>query len=192
MMVIGLTGPMGAGKDTVAKILARQGAIVIDVDKVAHTLYCHQSAVWGELVKAFGSKILVRDGQISRKKLGEIVFADKEKLKKLNSIVHPHLKEAILKMTEAARRETRDVVINAAVLKEIGLVDCVDEVWVVMANRANRLRRLMKKGLSKQEALKRINAQAPQKEYLTIADRVIRNDRGLRELIGVISEISVF
>jgi dephospho-CoA kinase len=179
--IIGLTGPIAAGKDTVAKILHRRGALVLDADRIAHMLYEPQTDIWREIVRAFGSKILNRGGTINRKKLGKIVFADKRKLEALNQIVHPALKDAI-----DQRLKTEDqrpfIVINAAVLKEIGLIDLVDEVWVVIASRENRLKRLMKTGLSKREALQRINAQALQKEYLVMADVVIRNDGTFKEL----------
>ena len=181
--IIGLTGPIGAGKDEVAKILAKGGAYIIDADQIAHQLYSYPSPVWQELVKSFGSKILMRGGKINRHKLGEIVFSDKRLLKKLSEIVHPALKEAIIQIVDSRKLKVESrIVINAAVLKEIGLVDYVDEVWVVMASKEKRLKRLMKAGLSKAGALKRINAQASQKDYLKVADVVIKNDGTLKQL----------
>lgn len=177
--IIGLTGPIGAGKDEVAKILHRQGAYIIDADSVAHELYASQSPVWHELVKAFGVKILKRGGAVNRKKLGEIVFSDKTKLQQLNKIVHPYLKEAILRKVEDIGHL---IVINAAVLKEIGLADYVDEVWVVTASKNTIMKRLVKTGLAKEEARKRINSQISQKEYLKMADVVIRNEGTLKQL----------
>ena len=162
-----------------------EGAFIIDADKVAYTLYVPQSRVWGQLVKAFGSKILNRGGEINRKKLGEIVFSDKKKLQILNRIVHPYLKEEIIQVAEKQKSreaESRRIIINAAVLKEIGLVDYVDEVWVVMASREKRLKRLVRAGLSKEEAQRRVESQASQKEYLEMADVVIKNDGTLRQL----------
>lgn len=186
MKIIGLTGPIAAGKNEVAKILRKQGALLIDADEVAHSLYRPQSLVWHELMKAFGSKILKRGGVVNRKKLAEIVFSDKRKLNELNRITHPALKDQIRKMITDSQLETRDrrriIVINAAVLKEIGLIDYVDEVWVVMASKATRLKRLMRMGLSRAEALKRMRAQASQREYLKMADVVIRNDGTLKQL----------
>src|SRR3989338_4727039 len=98
MRIIGLTGPIAAGKNEVVKILKRKGALIIEVDEIAHSFYQPQSSLWHELVKAFGSKILMRGGKINRSKLGEIVFADKEKLQQLNKLVHPLLKEQIVKI----------------------------------------------------------------------------------------------
>jgi dephospho-CoA kinase len=184
--IIGLTGSIGSGKNEVAKILRRRGAFVIDADKAAHTLYVPQSPVWRELVKAFGLKILFRGEKINRKKLGEIVFSDKQKLQELNRIVHPYLKEEIVKEIEhraqITEHRTQIVVINAAVLKEIGLIDYVDEVWVVVASKEKRLERLLKAGLSKEEAQRRIASQASEEEYQEIADVVIKNEGTVDEL----------
>ncbi|MDD5382910.1 MAG: dephospho-CoA kinase [Candidatus Margulisbacteria bacterium] len=182
MPIIGLTGPAAAGKSEVARLLKRRGAFVIEADQVAHTLYNTQSPVWHELVRVFGSRILMRGGKINRKRLGEIVFADRGKLKQLNAIAHPALKASIVQQLETRDPRLETVVINAAVLKEIGLLDQVDKVWVVIAPKEMRLKRLVKSGFSKEEALRRINAQPSQAEYLKIADVVIKNEGTLKQL----------
>lgn len=179
MKIIGLTGPIASGKDEVAKILRRRGAFVIDADKVAHTLYAPRSAVWHKLVEAFGSKILNRGGKINRRKLGEMVFVDPRKLKKLNGIVHPHLRDAIIQIVESRKSTVENrkmIIINAAVLKEIGLLEAVNEVWLVIAGREIRLKRLIKSGISRQDALRRVNAQMSKKEYLKFANVVVENN----------------
>ncbi|MCU0641858.1 MAG: dephospho-CoA kinase [Candidatus Margulisbacteria bacterium] len=180
-MIIGLTGPAAAGKNEVARCLKRSGALVIDADKVAHELYAAQTPVWHELVKAFGSRILMRGGRVDRKKLGEIVFADRKKLQLLNKIVHPALKESIERRTLNVEHKGM-IVINAAVLKEIGLVPLVDQVWVVTAPRATRLKRLIKRGSSRGEALRLLSSQPSLRSYLLLADRVIRNEGTLTQL----------
>ena len=192
MTIIGLTGPIAAGKDEVARLLKRQGAALIDADELAHELYALKTPAWHELVKVFGSKILMRGGKVNRKKLGKIVFSDKRKLAELNKIVHPALKKAVIEeiklrtclpVGKAPNSQLRTlIVINAAVLKEIGLLKVVDRVWVVTASRANRLKRLLKSGLPRAAALGRINSQLSQAEYLKMADVVIRNDGTKKEL----------
>jgi dephospho-CoA kinase len=186
--VIGLTGPIGAGKDEVAKLLKRRGAYIIDADGLGHKLYLPQSPLWHELVKAFGSRILMRGGKINRKKLGELVFADKKKLDQLDRLVHPVLKEEIVKEIELATRNPQPVtiVINAAVLKEIGLLPLVDEVWLVAAPQEIRLKRLVKNGLTEKEARRRIRAQASAKEYAKLADVIINNSGTRKQLSGKI------
>ncbi|MEA3492845.1 MAG: dephospho-CoA kinase [Candidatus Margulisiibacteriota bacterium] len=180
--IIGLTGPIGAGKDEVAKILRRRGALVIDADKLAHTLYVSKSLLWKKIVKAFGPEILNKSGEINRKKLGKIVFSDRRKLKKLNKLVHPYLKKAIVKKIEGRKL----IVINAAVLKEIGLVSLCDEVWVVMAPKETRLKRLLKSGLPIKDARKRIDSQMGRKDYSSVGTAVVENNgpkQKLRERI---------
>jgi dephospho-CoA kinase len=177
-MIIGLTGPMGAGKSEVAKLLKRRGFLVIEADELAHKLYAPQSPVWCEVVKAFGSRILNRGGVINRAKLGKIVFTDKKKLEKLNSIVHPKLKEEIKKsIVESGNPK---VAINAA-LPQL-FEDLADKVWVVVASREKRLRRLIRGGLTKSEAVRRMRAQMSQAEYLKRADVVIKNEGTLKQL----------
>jgi dephospho-CoA kinase len=186
--VIGLTGPIGAGKDEAAKILHRSGALIIDADEVAHTLYDTQTPIWQVMVREFGSRVLNRGGKINRKRLGEIVFSDTKQLMKLDRIIHPYLKEAIIKLAEKGKAESRKlIVINAAVLKEIGLLNYVDKVWVVMASREARLKRLLKTGLDKKQVKVRMQSQMSQKEYLELADVVIQNEGTLKELSKEVS-----
>lgn len=174
---------MGAGKSEVAKILKRRGYFIIDADQIAHQLYAPQSPVWSELVKAFGARILNRGGNINRRKLGEIVFADKKKLEKLNGIVHPMLKDKI--RTQNVERGTENVVINAALPQLFeGLAD---QTWVVTAPKDKRLRRLVKSGLTKALAVKRMGSQLSQAKYLKLADVVIKNEGTLKQLVQQVS-----
>ncbi|MFH1361170.1 MAG: dephospho-CoA kinase, partial [bacterium] len=147
--IIGLTGPIASGKNEVAKILKKFGAEVIDVDQEAHDLY------------PFGAA--------KRKKLAEVVFHDKKKLQELNRIVHPKLRQKVIERSRLLVVSCKLLVINAAVLKEIGLISLCDEVWTVMAKRETRLKRLLKKGLVRQSAIARLRSQMSQKEYLKLA-----------------------
>jgi len=181
--IIGLTGPIASGKNEVAKILRRRGAYVIDADELGHSLFAPQSQTWKKIVRTFGSKVLMAGGRINRKKLAQIVFNDPRMLKKLGKIMHPEMKREIIKEIRAQEREHRAlIVINAAVLKEIGLIPLVDEVWVVLADKVKRVGRLIRSGLPRQQAIARAAAQMPQKSYLKLADKVIRNDGSKAEL----------
>lgn len=175
--IIGLTGPIGAGKNEVAKILRRRGAHIIDADEIGHNLFTPQSDVWCKIVEAFGSKVLNRGGAINRHKLGKIVFSDPKKLEILNSITHPKIKE-IIKSEIEDKKGT--VVINAA-LPEL-FEGLVDQTIVVVASKEKRIKRLLKQGLSKSDAEKRIKSQMPQKEYLKLADAVVKNDGTKKQL----------
>ena len=185
--IIGLTGPIGAGKNEAAKILRKKGAFIIDADEVAHSLYDTQTPIWQCLVKEFGSRILNRGGKINRKKLGEIAFSNVTLLKRLDRIVHPYLKDAIIKLAEKQKAKSKLIVINAAVLKEIGLLSHVDEVWVVMASRETRIKRLLRTGLDKKQVKIRMRSQMSQKEYVQMADAVIQNEGSLKELARKVS-----
>jgi dephospho-CoA kinase len=184
MTIIGLTGPIAAGKDEVARLFRRRGAAVIDADKLAHQLYSPQTPAWHELVKAFGSKILLRGGKINRKKLAEIVFADPRQLRQLDRLVHPYLKAAIIKEVEQETKNGRKlIVISAAVLKEIGLLSVVDRVVVVIASKETRLKRLIEAGFERSEAIRRIKAQMGLSDYVKMADIIVKND-GSRQALA--------
>ena len=91
MKVIGLTGGIGSGKSTVSRFLAELGAVVIDADKVGHEAFKPDTELWREVVAAFGKQVIAPDGNIDRKKLGEIVFGNPEALSRLNQIMHPRM-----------------------------------------------------------------------------------------------------
>lgn len=175
--IIGLTGPIASGKNEVAKILRRRGACVIDADEIGHELLTPQSDIWKSLLKEFGSKILLPEGKVSRKKLGRLAFSDPKMLKKLNKIMHPVMRERIKSKIQMTNdKQCKIIVVNAAVLKEMGLIPLVDEVWVVLADKKKRLNRLVKKGYEKNHAAAMIKSQMADGEYSKIADTVIRNN----------------
>lgn len=182
MRIIGLTGPIGAGKSEVAKILKRHKAHVIEADEIGHQLLAPQSEAWCKIVEAFGSRVLNRGGVVNRHKLGETVFKDREKLKKLNAIMHPGIRAAIGKEINAKKEEGggKLLVVNAALPHLFS--GLVDETWVLIASKEERLKRLLKQGLSRAEAESRMAAQMPQKEYLGMAGRVIKNEGTLKQL----------
>jgi len=179
-IVIGLTGPAGSGKSEIAKIFSRRGTFVIDADEIGHQIMLPQKKVWHEIVKTFGVKVLNRGGKVNRHKLGRIVFSSKAALRKLDRIMHPEMKSVIGRMIRQSRKKI--VIVNAAVLKEMGLLPLVDIVIVVSASKKVRIKRLMKSGFSRSDAVDRIRAQAKVSNYRRIADIVIENDRSLRDL----------
>ena len=199
--VVGLTGPIASGKNEVAKILRHFGAQVIDADEIGHKLLTPQSDAWRQIVKTFGSKVLMAGGKVNRKRLGEMVFGDRKLLKKLDRIMHPRIKDEIKseirnsksetnsKFQNKANFKTKFIVINAALLKEVGLIPLVDEVWVVTAPKAKRFGWLIKKGLTKEQALARINSQASDRTYSRIADVLIKNTGSMKKMKNSISRL---
>ena len=184
MVVIGLTGGIGAGKSEVSRILAGHGAVIVDTALLGHEVYAAGSAPWRAVVKAFGRQILLPDAQIDRKILGDIVFSDLEALETLNGIMRPAISELIRQRLFIAQRQgARAGVLDSATLVEAGWTEFTDEVWVTTAPRdviVDRLRR--RRGLSIQHIAERMESQISDEERLAHADAVIVNDGSLTEL----------
>ena len=182
---IGLTGGIGSGKSTVAKMLEDLGAAVIRADTVGHEVYLPKSKGWQRVVAAFGRGILGPDGTIDRKQLGAIVFAHPEALKRLNAIVHPLISEEIQRRIASQRRSgsSCSIVVEAAVLIEANWLPLVDEVWLVVATKRAVIERLeMQRGLSAEDARKRIAVQLNDAERRRFADVVIENTGTIDDL----------
>lgn len=172
--LIGLTGNIATGKSAVAKMLQDLGATVIDADALVHDLQRPGTPTYDAIVAAFGRGILDRVGEIDRKALGAIVFADPNQLRVLESILHPAVAIESQRRIEAA--PTRVIVYEAIKLLEAGRADMCDAIWVITARPEVQLQRLMQyRGLSEAEARQRIDAQRLQSEKLKFASVVIDN-----------------
>ncbi len=184
MKVIGLTGGIGSGKSTVARLLAEQGAVIVDLDRVGHEVLKKGSQSYGQVVGEFGADILKASGEIDRSKLGRVVFNSHEALMRLNSIVHPAIDNIIKTEIKKYRRQgLKVVVLEAAAMLEAGKTAQVDELWVTVAPEATVLRRIIERGgLSEQEIRARIKVQLSNKERIKQADVVINTDCTLDEL----------
>ena len=147
MITIGISGFIGTGKSTVCSYLVDMGAELIDADSIAHTIYINDSEPWKEIVTHFGYEILDKDKQINRQKLSELVFNNFDSLKKLNSIVHPHLKKYIMNQINNFRsNKSKVVVLEAAMLLQAGWRNLVDEVWTVTSLKDIVLNRIINRG----------------------------------------------
>jgi dephospho-CoA kinase len=184
MLNAGLTGGIATGKSTVARMLVERGAILIDLDELAHEVETSGGEVWTQIVRRFGEGILFADGAIDRRKLGAIVFADSEKLKLLNGIVHPAVfarwKE---RLGEIREKTPRAIVLSAIpLLIEAGMTEMVDLVVLVYISREKQVERLIERnGFSREEAMMRISSQMPIEEKLSHADVVIPNEGTVEE-----------
>src|SRR5512135_1173909 len=153
--LIGLTGNIATGKSTVAKMLEELGATVIDADALVHELQRQGTPVFDDIVAAFGPGILDQTGEIDRKALGAIVFADPAQLRALESIVHPAV--LIESMRRIAEAPTPVIVYEAIKLIEAGRAEMCDALWVVVAQPEVQLERLMRtRSLSEADARQRI------------------------------------
>jgi dephospho-CoA kinase len=178
--LIGLTGNIATGKSTVAAMLARLGAQVIDADKVAHAVMRAGGAVHTAVVAAFGPGMLAPDGELDRPRLGALVFADPAALARLEAIVHPAVRAEIDRMVGASTAGV--VVVEAIKLIEAGLADGCDSVWVVTSTPEQQLARLLaSRGLSRAEAELRVRAQPAPEAKLARAHVVIDNSDALAQ-----------
>ncbi len=185
MLTIGLTGGIGSGKSTVAKMLAELGAPSFDADKVGHDIYLPGAPAYHDVIAAFGNAIVAPDGTIDRKKLGPIVFADPAQLKRLEAIVHPRMFERMGQMVAEmrARGVTAPIVIEAAILIEAHWQPLFDEIWLVVAPRDKVVQRVeAERGLKPEQTEARIKAQLPDEERRKHASIVIDNSGTIEEL----------
>jgi dephospho-CoA kinase len=186
---VGLTGGIGSGKSEVARRLAAQGAAVIDADLIAREVVAPGTPGLAEVAEAFGPGILGPDGSLDRDRLGEVVFADPALLAKLNSIVHPRVRERMLALEQAVPAGAI-VVQDVPLLAENGLSGLYDVVVVVDATPRVQAERLVReRGMTRQQAAARMAAQASREERLAIATIVIDNSGSLAELDRVVGEL---
>ena len=186
-MNIGITGSIACGKSTVSDYLIAKGYTIIDADKLGHVALTSDD-VKRKLAEKFGDEIL-ENNEISREKLGKLVFGNDDNLKILNSIIHPKIKELILKLQEEHKDENL-VFLDIALLYEANFVDLVEKVAVVYVDEDVQLERLMtRNSLSKEEAIKRIESQMSPREKAALGDFVINNSYSKEDTFQQIDEI---
>jgi dephospho-CoA kinase len=181
---VGLIGTIGAGKSTVAKILAKNGATVIDADQLGHEILEHQ-IVKMLIHHRFGDSVFGENGTINRRALGSIVFANPQAKADLEAIVHPEIKRAALGRMKAAVADPNGTmaVVDAPLLLEAGWRDLVDAVLFVDAPRELRLARVAQRnGWSDAELTAREAAQWPAERKRAAADSTIMNDGSIEDL----------
>ena len=183
MLIVGLTGGYASGKSTVAKMFVELGGVLIDADKLAREVVRPDKQAWFEIVAHFGKEILLKNGELDRNALGEIVFRSEAERERLNAIVHPRVLEEELKAIEEIKEREPDaiVILSVPLLIESGHNKLCDKIVVVTVDRDTQLKRLMERdGFTREEAVRRISAQIPLSEKVTYADYVIDN-RGSRK-----------
>ena len=168
MLRIGLTGGIASGKSAVAALFREMGFLVLDADPLAHKLMEPGQPAREEVLKEFGADLAGPDGRINRAKLAAIVFAEPEKLAKLNAILHPRVEKILLdQLEEWERSGVRDAAfVEAPLLIESGFANHLDGLIVVWCEPEQQLERLRARGMSEADALRRIAAQLPLEEKL--------------------------
>jgi dephospho-CoA kinase len=190
MLTVGLTGGIGSGKSTVAKILAALGAPSFDADKVGHEIYLPGGPAYRDVIAAFGDGIVAPDGTIDRKKLGPIVFADPAQLKRLEAIVHPRMFERMREMVAEMRAKgaTAPIVIEAAILIEAKWQPLFDEIWLVVAPREKVIQRVeAERGLKPEQTEARIKAQLSDEERRKHCSLVVDNSGTIEQLHAAVA-----
>ncbi len=178
-IIIGLTGGIGAGKSTVAAMLAEHGAVVIDADRVAHESYRPASQGYGLIVERFGHDVVAADGSIDRQSLGGRVFNNPKALADLNAIIHPLVRKEVAGRVVSALEDDPQaiIVIEAALMTETGWSGGAGTLWVVVADPSVASRRLIdQRGMDPQEVKLRMATQLSNQERRRVADRVIENN----------------
>jgi len=183
VLLVGLTGGIGAGKSTVAALLSERGATVIDADLIVRDLYEPGTDVYRMVVERFGRGIVRPNRQIDRPRLAEIVFADEEARAALNAIVHPEVMQIVSERIDALKDSDTVAVLDVPLLVEVGGGEGLDLIVVVEAAEHTRVSRLVKdRGMRPEDVRARITAQATPEERAALADVVIRNDGDEAEL----------
>tara|TARA_B100000029_G_scaffold410677_1_gene412680 strand:+ start:1753 stop:2349 length:597 start_codon:yes stop_codon:yes gene_type:complete len=192
MLKIGITGGIGSGKSTASNRMADLGAYVFDADKESKNILLENKRVYHQLIDQFSSDIINTDDTINQKKLANIAFANKNNQMALNSIVHPYVFHLINKRYDKMKNKKNIsiFVIDAALIFETGLNKQLDYVVLVSAKFDLRMSRTIKRrSLSYQEIKRRMDLQLSEKPKIKMADFVINNNHGEKELIKQVDEI---
>ncbi|RZT02000.1 dephospho-CoA kinase [Cuneatibacter caecimuris] len=197
MKVIGVTGGMGAGKSEVLRIMEQDfGARVILADEVGRRLMEPGGATYEKILSEFGREFAGADGKIDRQKLAREIFGDEEKRRKINSIVHPLVRQEIEEEIAEARAEKllnnrgvpSCIAVESALLAEGGLEGCCDTLWYIYASPETRIRRVMEnRGYTRTKAEQVINSQMEEEEYRRICSVMIDNSGALSDTRSQVS-----
>lgn len=192
MRVIGLTGGTGSGKSTVSAYLKKRGCCIIDADEIARQLTSPGGEALDPIREKFGDYVFYDDGTLDRKKLGNIVFKDEEKLKILEEIT---TKIVIRKITDKIHQMKESgyegiVILDAPLLFEFGMEGLADENWLVICDRERRIKRLENRdGLSRREITDRMANQLSDEKKMDMADQSIDNSGSIDDLYCKIDQL---
>lgn len=191
MLVIGLTGGIGSGKSTVAELLERRGAVVVDADRISREVVEPGTEGFEEVVNAFGEEVVGPDGALDRQRLADIVFRDPERRKALESIIWPRVGLRISERVRELEDTDEIVVLDIPLLSENrrGSGRLAEAVLVVEAAEEERLNRLEARGVPREDAKARMTAQSSPEDRRKIADHLITNDGSVSELEAKVDEV---
>lgn len=187
-MVIGLTGGIGSGKSTVSDYIKGKGYTILDADKISREIVYPGGPCIKALEKAFGSGIILADGNLDRKGLGAIVFSDENEKAKLDDIMLGAIVDEIVKgIDKCQQRDEKLIFVDAPLLFEAGLNRYVEEIWLVHVDLDERVSRVMARdGFTREEVMDRINKQMPEEEKEKRSQVIIDNTGSLDNLYSQI------
>lgn len=190
MLLVGLTGGIGSGKSTVARLLEKRGAVVFDADLLAREAVEPGTPGHAAVIERFGADVLAPGGELDREALASIVFADPAARRDLEQIVHPEVRRLFAEGSEAYRDTDRVVVFSAPLLVETGMHTAFEVLVVVSATVATQIERLMRqRGMSEPSIRARIDAQAPLEDKAAAADFLVDNEGSLDELESQVEQL---
>ena len=187
MLIVALTGGIGSGKSTVGQLFEDLGAIVIDSDQLARDVVERGTNGFDQIIAAFGDEVL-KNGDLDRAALGELVFKDPAKRKQLEQITHPLIRKAFSKIVESSKGDS--IVVNQIpLLVESNHDYKFDHVITISASEDVRIERLLKRGMNLNQIKQRLQAQATDAQREEISDSIIRNDKSQAELLPEVEKV---
>jgi dephospho-CoA kinase len=183
MLLVGLTGGIGTGKSTVARMLEKRGAVVFDADVLARQAVAPGTPGFDQVIERFGPNVLAPGGGLDREALASIVFSDPAARRDLEGIVHPEVRRMFAEGCEEYRDSDRVVVFSAPLLVETGMHTAFDLLIVVSAPVATQIERLMRdRGMAERDVQARIAVQLPLEAKAEVADILVDNEGTLEDL----------
>jgi len=187
MLIVALTGGIGSGKSTVGQIFEDLGAIVTDSDQLARDVVERGTNGFDQIIAAFGDEVL-KNGDLDRAALGELVFKDPAKRKQLEQITHPLIRKAFSKIVESSKGDS--IVVNQIpLLVESNHDYKFDHVITISASEDVRIERLLKRGMNLNQIKQRLQAQSTDAQREQISDSIIRNDKSQAELLPEVEKV---
>ena len=190
MFVIGITGGIGSGKSTVAQICAQTGYPVLDADHISRQVTAVGGSALPAIVERFGPGMLAEDGSLDRQKMAKLVFKDRRSLDRLSQIIHQQVLSEMGEGIEKCRQSgVKAIFLDVPIPVKQGFLDKCDQIWVVWSDEAVRIRRLAERGMSEDEARRRIAMQMNDGEYKSLGTHLIENNSDYNDLVRQVSEL---